>query len=380
MKILNMRRKIVINLISIFFAFVFVQTPIFAQQNATPPPPDKIYDAVVLKIVEEKNIEVSPGTVQPYQIVEAKIIGGDLDGKTVPVELGGILVANENQKMKVGDKIIITRLEKIDGSEQFFFTDFIRRTQLLILVIAFVAAVVIVGRLRGLLSFVGLVISFVVLLKYIIPQIVAGASPVFVAITGSSVILLATLYLAHGVSKKTTAALLGTIISLIITGALAFFFVNITRLSGFGSEDAAMLSMFPGVNLNLQGILLAGIIIGALGVLDDITISQAACVFELNSANKNLTFSELYKRGLRIGQDHIASLVNTLVLAYAGASLPLLILFAVSGAEPMGILLNREMIANEVVRTIVGSLGLVSAVPITTALAAGFSRISTANN
>lgn len=356
-------------LIIIFLSsLLFLPSAVFAQT-------DEKYEARVLQIIEEKEIEVSGGVKQPYQKVEAEITNGSLAKKKVMVEQGGMIVSNENQKMRVGDKIIITRLEKIDGSEQFLFTDFIRRTPLIILAVAFIAAVIIVGRLRGLASFAGLVISFLVLLKYIIPQIVAGTSPIFVAITGSFAILITTLYLAHGVNKKTTAAVLGTTASLIITGLLAWFFIQFTRLSGFGSEDAAMLSMFPNVNLNLQGILLAGIIIGALGVLDDITISQAACVFELKSANKNLSFGELYKRGIRIGQDHIASLVNTLVLAYAGASLPLLILFAVSGAEPMSILLNREMIANEVVRTLVGSLGLISAVPITTALAAGFTRI-----
>ena len=150
--------------------------------------------------------------------------------------------------------------------------------------------------------------------------------------------------------------------------------MNFAKLSGFGSEEAGFLSMFPGMQINLQGILLAGIIIGVLGVLDDITVSQSACVFELHDANKSLSFSELYKRGMRVGQDHIASLVNTLVLAYAGASLPLLLLFVLSGGEPVSQLINREMIANELVRTLVGSLGLVSAVPITTMLAASFAK------
>lgn len=373
--------SILASLMLFLIGYAILPSSAFAQQQITNvTPSEEKYEAKVIKIIEEKNIEVSPGILQPYQKVEAEVTKGNLRGEKVPVEQGGMVVSNENQKMKIGDRIIVSHIKKIDGTDQFLFLDFVRTSSMFILVIAFIGAVLIVGGWRGLSSFVGLIISFAILLKYIIPQIVAGANPVFIAITGSVVILVTTLYLAHGVSKKTTAALLGTVISLVITGLLAWFFIQFTRLSGFGSEDAAMLSMFPNINLNLQGILLAGIIIGALGVLDDITISQAACVFELNSANKNLTFSELYKRGLRIGRDHIASLVNTLVLAYAGASLPLLILFAVSGAEPMSILLNREMIANEVVRTLVGSLGLISAVPITTALAAGFSRISTADN
>lgn len=365
--------KIFLLTLTALFLFFSVEA-VLAQQSTSGVPFTETIEGTVIKIIEEKKIEVYAGNEQPYQKAETEIKSGSLKGKKIVVEQGGIVVSNENQRLKVGDTIIISHLKKIDGSDQFLFVDFVRSNQLFILVTAFVVAVVFVGGFRGLYSFVGLVISFIILLKYIIPQIVAGNNPVVVAISGSFIILLTTLYLAHGFNRKTTAAVLGTTLSLTITGLLAFIFVNLTRLSGFGSEDASMLSIIPNTSINLQGILLAGIIIGALGVLDDITISQAACVFELYRANSNLTFRELYKRGLHIGQDHIASLVNTLVLAYAGASLPLLILFAVSTAEPMKILINREMIASEIVRTLVGSLGLVSAVPITTAIASYFCR------
>lgn len=362
--------------IVVFVLVFFLSQNVFAQTQQYLKPSEQKHEAIVTQVIENRIVEISPGVKQPYQKVEVEITNHDLKGKKVIAELGGLVVANENLKVKPGDRIMIIHLKKIDGSEQFFVSDFIRRDSLYFLTIAFVVSVIIVGGIRGLTSFIGLIISFVVVIKYIIPQIIAGANPVFIAISGSFVILFTTLYLAHGISKKTTAAIFGTIISLIITGILAWFSVNLLRLSGFGSEEASFLSMMPGVKVNLQGILLAGIIIGALGVLDDITVSQSACVFELSQANKNLSWKELYKRGLRIGQDHIASLVNTLVLAYAGASLPLLLLFAYSGGEPISTLLNREMIANEIVRTLVGSLGLVSAVPITTAIAASFSKNS----
>ena len=358
----------------IILTLAFLTKQVKAQNQSTPQPSEQKHEGVVIRVIENKQMEISPGVKQPYQKVEVEIANHDLKGKKVIAELGGLVVTNENLKVKAGDRIMVTHLKKIDGSEQFFISDFIRRNSLYFLAIAFVLSVIIVGGIRGFTSFIGLVISFFVLIKYIIPQIVAGANPVFIAISGSFVILFTTLYLAHGISKKTTAAVIGTIISLMITGILAWFFVNLLRLSGFGSEEASFLSMLPGVRVNLQGILLAGIIIGALGVLDDITVSQSACVFELSEANKDLTWKQLYKRGLNIGQDHIASLVNTLVLAYAGASLPLLLLFAYSGGEPISTLINREMIANEIVRTLVGSLGLVSAVPITTAIAASFSK------
>ena len=321
------------------------------------------YEAVVTQILEEKQVEV-------------QITDGVIKGKKVIAQPGGMGAANDNQKLKVADKIIVDHVKNVDGSDQYYVTDFVRRDALFLLATAFFLAIIIVGGLKGLGAFVGLIISFVVLLKYIIPQITAGGDSVSAAVTGSFVILFATLYLAHGVSRRTTAAVLGTFLSLIITAILASIFVDLARLTGFSSEEASYLSMFPGMQINLRGVLLGGMIIGALGVLDDITISQAACIFELKEANKNLSFKELYVRGLRIGKEHIASLVNTLVLAYAGISLPLLLLFTLNGGEPVNMLLNREMIATEIVRTLVGSLGLVAAVPITTIIAASLVRKS----
>lgn len=331
---------------------MFSPLQVFAQIQT--PPPEERHEAKVLRIVEEGQ-------------VEAQVLEGSLKDKKVVTQKGGIIPT-------VGDKISITHIKNIDGSEQFYVADFIRLNSIYFLAIAFLIAVIVVGGIKGLSSFIGLIISFIVLIKYIIPKIVAGADPVFVAVSGSLMIMIATLYLAHGLSRRTTAAVLGTFFSLIITAVLASVFVSLSKLSGMASEQASFLSMFPGMQVNLKGILLGGIIIGALGVLDDITISQSACVFELKDANKSLGVKELWIRGLRIGREHIASLVNTLVLAYAGASLPLLLLFTLNGGEPLNVLLNREMIATEIVRTLVGSIGLVAAVPITTAIAAFMSN------
>jgi uncharacterized membrane protein len=188
-----------------------------------------------------------------------------------------------------------------------------------------------------------------------------------VSILGAFALLSITQYLIYGWSLKTHSAVLGILISLIITGVLATIFVDATRLTGFGSEEVGFLQT-AGVPIDPRGLLLAGILIGALGVLDDVTISQASSVFELSSANPAFGVRELYRRAMNIGQDHIASTVNTLVLAYVGASLPLLLLFAIY-AQPFGQIINREFVTEEVVRTLVGSLGLVTAVPITTLLA-----------
>lgn len=363
-------KKLLVGLL-VILSLTFYFTVKVSAQSA---PKEEKLEGVVAKILEDKKIEIFPGKKQPYQKVEVTITDGSLKEKKIVAELGKIAVSNDAQKLKTGDKVIVSYIKNVDGKDIFYIEDFNRRNPVYLLAGAFFIAVVIIGGLRGLSSFIGLIISFVVLLKYIIPQIINGGNPVLIAITGSFVILLTTLYLAHGISKKTTAAVLGTTISLVITGLLAAFSVGFARLSGFVSEQAAFVNAFPGADINLQGILLAGIIIGSLGVLDDITVSQSAVVFELKDANKKLSFEELYNRGLKVGRDHIASLVNTLVLAYAGASLPLFLLFTLNGGEPFNILINRELIASEVVRTLVGSLGLVMAVPITTVIAAIFCK------
>jgi uncharacterized membrane protein len=167
---------------------------------------------------------------------------------------------------------------------------------------------------------------------------------------------------------KTHSAVLGVLISLVITGLLAHFFVNLTRLTGFGSEEALFLVQQADAQINVRGLVLGGMLIGALGVLDDLVTTQASAVFELHAASPSLPLADLFRSAMRIGQDHVAATVNTLVLAYAGAALPMLLLFSLSGQQ-YGYLINLEFVTEEIVRTLVGSLGLILAVPITTSLA-----------
>ena len=238
---------------------------------------------------------------------------------------------------------------------------------LIALLALFIVVIVAVSRWKGVRSLLGMAISFYVITQFILPLILAGRDPVLVSVIGAFGLLAVNQYLIYGWLLKTHAAVLGILISLVITGALAALFVDATRLSGFGAEEVSFLQVAAG-SINPRGLLLAGILIGAIGVLDDLTISQASSVFELSRANRALGLRDLYRRAMNIGQDHIASTVNTLVLAYVGASLPLLLLFAVY-PQPFGQIVNREFVTEEVVRTLVGSLGLVSAVPITTLLA-----------
>jgi uncharacterized membrane protein len=231
-------------------------------------------------------------------------------------------------------------------------------------------AIMALAKFKGFKSLIGLAMSFVVVIKFIVPQILAGANPLLVSIIGSLGIVSVSLYLTYGFKKQTTASLLSTWLSLVLTGVLAVVITRLTRLTGLGSEEAMFLQVTQQSIASMKGLLLGGIMIGALGVIDDITVTQASMVFQLSRANKKLGVRELYKRGLQVGKDHIASMTNTLVLAYTGASLPLFLLFYSSGVIPSWVAVNSELIVEEIVATLVGSLGLVASVPITTYLAA----------
>ncbi|HZA39614.1 MAG TPA: YibE/F family protein [Actinomycetota bacterium] len=272
------------------------------------------------------------------------------------------------RKLRVGDKIRLGLSPDAPPELRYYFADYQRRAPLLLLGLIFGVVVVALSRWRGLAAIVGLGISLLILLQFVLPAILQGSSPLAVAIVGSAAIMFVTLYLAHGFTARTSTAVLGTLISLALTGILAVLFVAATKFTGLASEEATFLQVSAD-QINLEGLILGGIIIGTLGVLDDVTITQASAVWELHIANPAYTVRQLYGSAVRIGRDHIASTVNTLVLAYAGASLPLLIVFSLS-ARPLGDLLTAEIIAEEIVRTLVGSIGLVASVPITTLLTA----------
>ena len=270
--------------------------------------------------------------------------------------------------IREGDHLVLGYASDAPAGQQYYFADFERRTPLLLLGFVFALAVVVLGRWHGLRALLGLGITFGVLTAFVLPAILDGRSPVWVALIGASAALLVNLYLAHGFNVRTTTAVLGTLGSLVLIGILASGFVAATHLTGLADEEAGYLQALSS-QIDLRGLLLGGIIIGSLGVLDDVTVTQASAVWELHEANPTYDARRLYSAALRIGRDHIASVVNTLVLAYAGASLPLLVLF-VEANRGLRDVLTSETVAAELVRTLVGSVGLVAAVPLTTALAA----------
>lgn len=305
--------------------------------------------------------------------VTVELNEGDDRGETFTLEFSS---GPRTRSVQPGDGVIVGSVagapqELEPGAPEppkYFFVDFDRRIPLVLLAVAFSVVVIALSRWRGLAALAGVAVSLLVLVKFVLPALLEGREPLVVAMVGGSAIMFLALYLAHGVNAATSTAVLGTLASLFLTGILGLFFVDLSIFTGAGSEEAAFLQISQ-QQVDLQGLLLASIIIGTLGVLDDVTVTQASAVWELHRANPTYGIGNIYKAAIRIGRDHIASTVNTLVLAYAGASLPLLILFSMSD-RGLGNIANTEIVAEEIVRTLVGSIGLVASVPITTGLAA----------
>lgn len=265
--------------------------------------------------------------------------------------------------LQAGDRVFLAVIDLGDGSVTFQFADLDRRGLLLGLALVFAVTVVGLGRMRGMAALAGLIVSIGILFLFILPAMVAGTDAVLVALVGGGSIAMVSLYLAHGYNPLTHVAALGAFGALLLTTGLSWLAVSLARFSGLATEEAFYLLQIP--DLDLSGLLLAGIVLGAIGALDDVTVTQASAVWEVHNANPALGSRQLYDAGIRVGRDHIVSTVNTLLLAYAGASLPLLILFNLSN-QPLDVVANSEIVALEIVRTLVGSIGLVAAVPLTT--------------
>lgn len=324
--------------------------------------PVDLVDATVTKVVST----TCQGTQRRCDTVTVRITTGPDAGdrRDLPEQSPGAGVPN----LAAGDKVVVGRSVDATRRVDYYFADYQRRRPMLVLALLFAVFVVAVARWRGLAALVGIGATYVVLVRFVLPSLLDGHSPVAVALAGSAVIILVIMYAAHGVTIRTTTAVLGTLVSLAIIGALAALFVHATRLTGMSSDEATSLQAATG-NLQLSGLVLAGVVIGSIGVLNDVTVTQASAVWEVYLANPARSIGELYRSGMRIGRDHIASTVNTLVLAYAGAALPLLLLFTLAN-RPFGDVLTGDVVAEEVVRALVGSIGLVASVPITTALSA----------
>ncbi len=320
----------------------------------------------VKEILEDDIITIG-SFAQPYQKITVEIISGDEKGVLFEHDWQFTQSNSDRQKFEVGDKVVVVKV--IGNQTQYYVAEPYRLPSVIWVFALFVLIAFLFAGKKGLSALVGLVFSIFVIIKFILPQIVAGRDPVLISVIGAFIILFVALYLAHGFNKRTHVAMVGTSVTLAISALFATFVVSFTQLFGLGSEEAISLLQGPFKDINLQGLLLGGIIIGALGVLDDVTTAQSATVAEIHRANPKLGVKELYKRGSAVGKEHIASLINTLALAYVGASLPLMLIFT-KVDFPLWINLNSEFIVEELMRTLIGSSALILAVPITTYIAA----------
>jgi len=327
-------------------------------------PPAPLVDAVVrgatqIDCPQENFVPIRP----PCLLAEVEVVEGPEAGLRFDVDTG----ETGAPPFDVGDRLKVYGSPGPDGVF-YAVADYDRLSTMAWLVGLFVVAVLAAGRWHGLRSLLGLAISLLIITTFVVPAILAGSNPLAVAVVGAFVIMLVTLYLSHGLNVKTTTALIGTAGALVLTGLLGVLFAQITKLTGLASEDAQLLANAV-QGISLPGLVLAGLIISALGVLDDVTVTQASTVFAVHDADPEQSWGTLFRRAMNVGRDHIASTVNTLVLAYAGASITLLLLFS-TGGQAVAEILNSETVAAEIVKTLVGSIGLIAAVPLTTAIAA----------
>jgi uncharacterized membrane protein len=331
--------------------------------------PAALGDRPVKAVVRDVQVGPCTGT-QPEdgilcRFVELQLSGGRVAGAAPTLQQS---VGAGGAQLETGDRILVTVTDLPDGRTSYAFYDYQRATPMMLLFVLFAAAVLLLGRWKGLGALAGLGASIVILLGFVLPSLLDGRPPLLVAIVGASCIAFITLYLAHGLNIATTVALLSTFASLALTGILSLVFVNAARFTGY-TEDSTFFLQALGVQIDPRGLILAGIVIGTLGVLDDVTVTQVSAVWELRVARPEASTVELYRSAVNIGRDHISSTVNTLFLAYAGAALPLLLLFT-EAQQSVGSVSTREIVAVEIVRTLVGSIGLVASVPIATWLAA----------
>jgi uncharacterized membrane protein len=326
----------------------------------------------VVEVLEEGTLDFDDGSSHPYQRLVVRVDRGTLAGDEIVVEEGTANIIGSERLFQRGDRVFLERVVGPEG-DRFYISDVIRLGPLLAILFLFLVLVVAVGRWKGLRALGGSLFSLAVIFAFILPGIVAGRNPVGISIAGSALMLCVSTYLTYGWNPKAHAAIAGMCLSLALTGLLAWLFVDWTRLSGMGMEESAFLVMALGSDIDLRGLVLGGIIIGALGVLDDICVGQASAVFELKGANPELSWLRLFRSSLNIGTDHIAAMVNTLLLAYVGGAMPLMLAFTIY-QESLFRRINREPIAEEIVRTLAGSAGLVLAVPITGLIASLLAR------
>lgn len=320
-------------------------------------PSEKVIPGKVIQVQSEQDVTLELGNKN--KTIRTQILEVEIEGDQI------VEISNDYNPVESGDSIYLR--QSLFGADEWEMAEISRSKELLLLFMFFVALVIIIGGWKGLYSLIGLLFTFAVIFVFLVPLILKGASPVWIGIISAAIILLPTLYLSYGLNKKSLAAFLGIIFSLFFVGTIASYLVEALRFTGL-TEASMYLDMETVGPINLLGLIVAGIIIAAVGVLDDVAVIQSSVVFSLAEANPEFRGMKLFREAMRVGKDHISAVVNTLVLAYTGASLPLLLLLSLQKMSP-SYFASMEVVSEEILRTLISSSGLLLAVPLTTLIA-----------
>ena len=329
------------------------------------------FKAKVIAIIKEEKKKLPDASEAIQQNIRLRALDSKYKDNLISINGIGDFDNLSKNVFKLDDIVLVQASFDEQGGEQFYITDYERSFSIYILFGVFVAFMLAVSGFKGIRSLLSLALTFVVIMNFMLPAFIGGMDPVLISLLGSFCILIAVIYLTEGFKREANLAIISILFSLAITALISWLFTSYSHLSGLSSEEAGFLAALGGKPIDFRGLLLAGIIIGSIGVLDDVVISQIAVVKEIDKANRLKTFKELYASAYKIGISHISSMTNTLFLAYTGASLPLLLLFLSnqSSFSSAWQAINNEAIATEIVRTLAGSIGLISAVPIATVIA-----------
>jgi len=356
---------VIVGILIILFSYYELTKPPEGEVNTISYTTDTV-KAQILYIEEQGRITLGDIT-QPYQIARVRILDGEYAGAEFSIDYGKRSILPNAYLLSPGEKILVSVSKMVDGNTTVYFMDYVRTNSLIVLGFLFILVCVLVSGWKGIRSILGIGLSILVIIYFIVPQILDGENPILISLIGSFFFLMVTQYLVFGWTLKTHIALSGFFISIIIIGILTWFFVDYARLNGLGDENAMYLIQ-QSSHMDIKNLLIAGIIVGALGVLDDLVIGQTSAVIEIYRADPGLNLRQRFMRSMNVGKDHVAATVNTLVMAYLGASLSLFLLFSQSN---MGFttLININYFAEEIVRAMVGTIGLFITVPITTFIA-----------
>ncbi len=328
------------------------------------------FRARVIKILEEKIVDDAGGKKIKQQNLQLKGLSGDFKNKEIYFQGIDNFQVSLLQNYKVGDQVLVSVDQDQNGQNVYYIIDFIRNRYIYWLIIIFILVVLAVGRWKGLRAIISLLITFVFILKFILPAILKGYNPVLIGIGGGFIILFFIIYITEGISKDSHIAVASILVSLIVTGILAVVFSSLMRLTGMSEESVYLVNMIN-QDINFRGLLFVGVVIGSLGVLNDMVVSQISVVREIKQTSHNLSDHHVFKKAYRVGISHVSSMTNTLFLAYAGSALTILLLFSVGNMEFRDIL-NNYLISTEIFRGFIGAIGIVLSMPISTFLAVKF--------